>query len=433
MCICARLIGDEERAAILQRKEEYLAKDQVAAISTMKERLRNSREPELSFQSACEELRTQIEAQKTNEWRMNKLMQDLDEAGDGEVVKHRKRLGQIEAEQERLGGRIKKLETSDSASTPDNNIPLAKKRRDECEKKLEVASESYNLARQRDVLVGQLKRIENRALTALRDTIRTGTNERLKSLVQMEQLRINKIDGAISLTSDRVAERKDISEGQSLSVAYAFLTSLLSEAPFELPFIVDSPAVSLDLDVRREVGRIIPDLFDQMIMFVLSSEQAGFSETFYERDDTCFVSLSKAPGGGIQREYGREAFKRLAEEGGCAVSLRLPKGAAEFFKHIPEYPSQLPGLRFMDIDKYYACLMLGIKAGELGEEDHIASSSFLAAGAGYPEAYKAAADLIAGLLVDAEMRRNNVNANDRDQIESETVRLLQPRSAHGVE
>ena len=170
------------------------------------------------------------------------------------------------------------------------------------------------LARQRDVLVGQLNEIENRALQELRETIRTTTNNRLENLVQMEQLRVDKIDGALSLTSDRVAKRKGISEGQSLSVAYAFLTSLLSEAPFELPFIVDSPAVSLDLEVRREVGRIIPDLFDQMIMFVLSSEQAGFSETFYGRDNTCFVSLSKAEGGGILCEYGLEAFKQLAEE-----------------------------------------------------------------------------------------------------------------------
>ena len=236
------------------------------------------------------------------------------------MARLRERLGQIDTELSGLREQIEKLESKDSASqqllgcTSDNNIPLAIKRKAECREKLEVASKSYKLARQRDVLIGQLNKIEERALQELRKTIRTSTNRRLESLVQMEQLRVDKIDGALSLTSDHVAERKGISEGQSLSVAYAFLTSLLSEAPFELPFIVDSPAVSLDLDVRREVGRIIPDLFDQMIMFVLSSEQAGFSETFYERENTCFVSLSKAVGGGILCEYGLEAFKQLAEE-----------------------------------------------------------------------------------------------------------------------
>ena len=112
------------------------------------------------------------------------------------------------------------------------------------------------------------------------------------------------------------------------------------------------------------------------------------------------------------------------------MSLRLPKAAAEYFVHIREHP--LPGVRFMDIDKYYACLMLGLKASELGREDELAPQSFLAAGAGYPDAYKPAADLIAGLLVDAEIRRNNIDPKDRNQIENETVKLLEPRSAMGL-
>ena len=319
-CICARPIGVAERASIYLRKDKYLAQDQIAAISTMKEKLNNSGEPETPFQSACDTLREQIEARKINEWRRNKLIQSLADADDGEVAGLRERLGQINTELDGLHAAIEKLETKDlvrqqlHGCRPENNIPLAKKRVAECQKKLEVASKSYRLARQRDVLVRQLNGIEKRTLEALRETIRSETNKRLETLVQMEQLQVSRIDGALMLASDRVAERKGVSEGQSLSVAYAFLTSLLSEAPFELPFIVDSPAVSLDIDVRREVGRIIPDLFEQMIMFVISSEQAGFADTFYEREDTCFVSLSKAPDGGILCEYGVDAFKKRAEE-----------------------------------------------------------------------------------------------------------------------
>ena len=114
------------------------------------------------------------------------------------------------------------------------------------------------------------------------------------------------------------------------------------------------------------------------------------------------------------------------------MSLRLPNDAKSFFKHIPEYPTHLQGVRFMDIDKYYACLMLGLRAGELGSEDDIAPSSFLAAGTGYPGAYKETGDVIAGLLVDAEIRRNHIDIEDRDQIESETVKLLKPQSAMGL-
>jgi hypothetical protein len=76
-----------------------------------------------------------------------------------------------------------------------------------------------------------------------------------------------------------------------LAVAYAFLTSLLSEAPYQLPFIVDSPAVSLDTRVRREVGELIPALFGQMIMFVISSEREGFADAFYDRTDVRYITL----------------------------------------------------------------------------------------------------------------------------------------------
>ena len=114
------------------------------------------------------------------------------------------------------------------------------------------------------------------------------------------------------------------------------------------------------------------------------------------------------------------------------MSLRLPNDAKSFFEHIPEYPRHLQGVRFMDIDKFYACLMLGLRAGELGQEVDITPNSFLAPGAGYPEAYKETADLIAALLVDAEIRRNNIDVTDRDLIERETVKLLEPRSALGL-
>jgi hypothetical protein len=42
--------------------------------------------------------------------------------------------------------------------------------------------------------------------------------------------------------------------------------------------VVDSPAVSLDAVNRREVGELIPGFFDQMIMFVISTERDGFAD-----------------------------------------------------------------------------------------------------------------------------------------------------------
>ena len=47
---------------------------------------------------------------------------------------------------------------------------------------------------------------------------------------------------------------------------------------------------------------------------------------------------------------------------------------------------------------------------------------FLASG--YPETYKGQAELIAGLLVDAELRRLRVDIDDREDVERQMVHLL---------
>ena len=111
------------------------------------------------------------------------------------------------------------------------------------------------------------------------------------------------------------------------------------------------------------------------------------------------------------------------------MSLRLTNASAVFFAHID--PSAVRGVRFLDIDKYYACLMLGLKSGKLGSEKDF-RDPFLAAGAKYPDVYSDVRDYIAGLLVEAEIRRRNLNSTDRDLIESETVKLLDPQSPLGL-
>ena len=133
---------------------------------------------------------------------------------------------------------IEHLETADPVKqrshqcTQRTNIPLARRYREDCKATLDQVEASYRLSRQRDRLLDQLRRIETKALADLREVIREETNDRLATLVQMEDLRVERIDGALELSSNKASSKDDVSEGQSLSVAYAFLTALLSKAPF---------------------------------------------------------------------------------------------------------------------------------------------------------------------------------------------------------
>lgn len=320
-CICGRPIGPAERAVLAERKEQYLAQDQISAIATMKERLNSSAATETSFPDSCEILQEKLEARQANRKAMARLKQEAEERGDGDIRPLMERESEIKVNLGKLETEIEVLETADLVKqkahqcTNRTNVPLARRYLAECKATLDEVEASYRLSRQRDRLLDQLSRVESKALTDLREVIRNETNERLATLVQMEDLRVERIDGALELSSNKASTKDDVSEGQSLSVAYAFLTALLSEAPFELPFIVDSPAVSLDLEVRKEVSRLIPTLFDQMILFVISSEQAAFAENFFEREDTRFITLRQTGNGRVETCYGLEEFRRQAADG----------------------------------------------------------------------------------------------------------------------
>ncbi len=320
-CICGRPIGPAERAVLIQRKEQYLAQDQISAIATMKERLNSSAATETSFLDSCEILQEKLEDRQANEKAMARLKLEAEERGDEDMRPLTEREGEIKVKLTALETEIGGLETADPVKqrahqcTKRTNIPLARRYCDDCKATLDEVEASYHLSLRRDRLLDQLERVEAKALTGLREVIRKETNDRLATLVQMEDLRVERIDGALELSSNKASSKDDVSEGQSLSVAYAFLTALLSKAPFELPFIVDSPAVSLDLEVREEVSRVIPTLFEQMILFVISSEQAAFAENFYEREDAQFITLRQTANGRVETHYGLEEFRRQTTDG----------------------------------------------------------------------------------------------------------------------
>lgn len=107
------------------------------------------------------------------------------------------------------------------------------------------------------------------------------------------------------------------------------------------------------------------------------------------------------------------------------MSFHLPTDARVFFKSLIG-TRESSATRFLMFDAYYACLMVGLEARKLGTEEEIESESFLAE---YPDAYASQSDIIAGLLIDAELERKGIDASDRASVEDEMIRLLNPASA----
>lgn len=318
-CVCGRKIGPDHKSEIVRRSQSYLAEDQIQIIVGMRRTLDDVSSYTSTFPVSVKEVisaqRNCKELERERDVLMSKVLAD----GDDQLSKLNIRKGELEALIPGLEKAIEHLNTKDPqrqraiGCNKKSNITLARREYEKKKTAYEKATETEDFTAKSEALMAHLRRIESYMLRELREDIRVATNAKLQSLVLMHHLEVSHIDGALHLASDRFDQHNDVSEGQSLSVAYAFLTSLLAAATIELPFIVDSPAVSLDLDVRREVVSMIPDLFDQMIMFVLSSEQAGFSEGFFGKTDTKFINLSLEENGQVKIQEGVHAFTLAAQ------------------------------------------------------------------------------------------------------------------------
>lgn len=109
------------------------------------------------------------------------------------------------------------------------------------------------------------------------------------------------------------------------------------------------------------------------------------------------------------------------------MSFVMPKAARGFFRTITE--RSVPGSRYIMFDTYYVCLLLGLDARQLGPAEELEGDRFLD---NYPEDYKAQADYIAGLLIDAELDRNKIDLSNKASVESQMVLLLDPSNPTGL-
>jgi len=316
-CVCGRPISDHERGVIVSRSGRYLAEDQISVINQMKLALRDNPSDGRAYVVACEDLEARQRERQTLNHRKDRLEREMLADGGERLTALAEERDRINAELRTLVEALERLTTKDPDRQKqlrlgwETNIPLCQLTEAGRRHRLETATNMRLFARRSEKLGSIIRATRSKALDLLRERVRQATNDKLAVILRNERLRVERITGRLEMASDRVGSKESLSEGQNLAVAYAFLTSLLQDAPYKLPFVVDSPAVSLDVQVRREVGQLIPDFFDQMIMFVISSERQGFADAFYSRDDDEVAYLTIAPlgGGAVDVQRGKSAFR----------------------------------------------------------------------------------------------------------------------------
>ncbi len=310
-CVCGRCIGAKEKESILRKADEYLGQDSLIVVNAIKGAL-NEYEPD----AACEDRRIRLlqllQEEHDIEGAMGRLTLDLSEQGRREILQVREKIEQANARIEEYETRLLNLTTTDYVTyaglNPDNNIPLAEKAWKEAKDNFLKASGVYEFTKKAEVLKEYVCRVRRMALDNLKTYVIGQTNQRVRRFLPNDRIVIRKIDNSLHLDG-----KDGASEGQTLAVAYAYIGTLFEHSRFEFPFIVDSPAAPMDLDVRREVAGVLPELFAQTVIFVTSGERRGFADTFFRRDDVQYLTIEGSLDEPAKLHEGKQFFAEYQE------------------------------------------------------------------------------------------------------------------------
>jgi len=291
LCICGREINCTIAQAIRVRALQYLGSDDVSLLNGIKSSIDSS--TGISGQLA-EELSRTVLGLDDSEKQLAEARTELDRLVS--LAKVDPKVRQADAELEDLKARLLKIDAGledfddDNETIPDDKllcIAVIKKKLKEAEGELAEITKTVQIKAKRDVLVTILQDAWTSASTIMKRELRTQANVRINELLPNNKIEIEGIDGAL-----RLAGKERGSVGETLSVGYAFLSCLYNRAQHQIPFIVDSPAGPLDLDVRSEISALVPKLSGQFIAFLISSELQNFTKPLSKNcDDIQYLTI----------------------------------------------------------------------------------------------------------------------------------------------
>lgn len=285
-CVCGREIDEHVAAVIRTKAKQYLGTEEVGLLSSMKTAIADvvgeSRDRPFSDLTRDIGGLSNLVDQLSNAKNELAILHQAAERSDPEVMRAkedidslRNKLAEFQGELEKFNGRDEKLHSDRIKNTDPDRVYSIQSVRDAVELLEEEFAEVTNtiaLREKRDTLRSILETAHRKSRTALASEIRDEANEKIGQLMPYNNIRIDEIDRCLNLRGQAGG-----SVGETLSVGYAFLSTLFNRAEqHQLPFVVDSPANPIDLDIRSKIGELVPKLTDQFIAFTISSEREKF-------------------------------------------------------------------------------------------------------------------------------------------------------------
>lgn len=313
ICICGRCIGQKEREKILENAEKYLGQNEFAVLNEIKTALKEY-EIDQGLVEEKNRLKELVEEEQEINNAMDRLVSIMAEKGNAEIIEIKNNVEKLDDDIALLERECLLLNTTDYIGhvglTADNNINLAYKAWQEAEAIFAKANGTYEFIKKADKLKKYIMEVKKLALIKLKKYIVQETNDKVSQIIKNDSVKIKNIIGHLIFE-----DRENLSEGQNLAVAYAYIGTLFEHSQNEFPFIVDSPAAALDLNMRREIAKVMPGLFEQMIIFVTSGEREGFAETYYNREDVKYFTIDGQKDREAEFYEGIDAFKEFQKGG----------------------------------------------------------------------------------------------------------------------
>ncbi len=330
-CICGTKLEPHHREHIRSESERYLGSDAVVLLDRIKQDVAqkvgefpegsdtNMRRLAVELDQCLEKLGRAEEAYQR--------VQDEAANENPEIKRTRERLEAIQQLQRELAIKLDRFDRPNQTDRPRvwNNIPETDR----------------ELSRQKSILAAQTGTVElsekQRALDELLDKVRRLARDRLgESLTRDVNASLDELmpDNRVRLASVgrslKLLNRGGASVGETLTVAYSFLTRLSNGSRFGLPLIVDTPAAAVDQHIRGEIGRSLPRMVGQFIAFTISPERGPFIKALIEGSggDLQYLTLFRSTNERLMRSL--DAAGLATDDVRVSADARLVRGEAFF-------------------------------------------------------------------------------------------------------
>lgn len=308
-CICGTKLNEEKIKLININRDRILSDSHSSTINVIKETTNNDIRGDIII-NTIKDIFDYDHKIGCNDRKLSEItrlltkekMERIDEI-KGKIDDKKTEIGELK-EQNDL------IQSPDLVEDPELSLPVCNRRIKELMEKVGRAEEFLRYKLKTDLLTFLINEIFETSMESLKKEIIDNTNNKLEKITAGD-VQIEDINKCL-----RISGKSGVSEGQSLAVAYSFLSSLFENSDYDIPFVVDSPCVSLDQEIRREVSNTIPTLFSQLIMFIISTEREGFLKGIESFGDVLYYTVNKNKKGSnlIEVRTEKEFFNNFQSE-----------------------------------------------------------------------------------------------------------------------